>query len=105
MHNVRKCMSKVCIKLMTMSSTDFSLGTVPGPSFPNLTLRCQDACKMSMAFISHMSSPLSSMSFNIMKYQIYNIKLVLEKNFCLQLTKFEKKGPFIYFKFIVFNNV
>jgi len=41
---------------------------------------------------------LSSISFNIIKCQIYLIKMVLVKNFCLQLTKTEKKGPFIYFE-------
>jgi len=84
--------------LMTLNSTDFPLGTVPVPSFSSLTPSFQDACKMSLAYSSPFLSPLSSISFNIIKCQIYLIKMVLVKNFCLQLTKTEKKGPFIYFK-------
>ena len=39
---------------------------------------------------------MSSISFNIIKWQLYFINMVLEKIFCLQLTKMEKKRPLLY---------
>jgi len=51
---------------------------------------------MSSAYSPPCPSPVPSITFNVMKCQIYEIKMVLEKKFCLQLTKMEKKGPFIY---------
>jgi len=84
-------------ELMTMNSTDFPLWTVPVHLFSSWNPRCQDACKMYSAYSPHFPSPLSSIWFNIMKCQIYKIKMLLEKNLYLQLTKLEKKRPFINF--------
>jgi len=72
MHNVRERMSMhdTC-ELMTINSTDFPLWTATVPSFSTKTPRFQDAYKMSSAYSPPFPSPLSSISFNIIKCQIY----------------------------------